>query len=182
MVRWLLHRIIHRFERHYGYDATYMHEILDASIGAFFKLFLAQAMNLHRGDVPADAVHAARITTARYEDCGPCAQLVVNMALEAGVAPAVVRAVVARDFAALSIDARIGLTLADAVLAHTSADEPRADALQRYGKRGLVTLSFAIAATRTYPTLKRALGHAHTCERLRVGGEIVAAARAAVCS
>ena len=87
MIRSLLHRTINRFERHYGYDGTYMHEILNASVGAFFKLTLAQMMNLHREGVPADAVHAARITTARFEDCGPCAQLVVNMALEAGVAP-----------------------------------------------------------------------------------------------
>lgn len=179
MVRSILHRTIRRFERHYGYDGTYMHEILDASIGAFLKLTLAQTMNLHREGAPADALHAARITTARHEDCGPCAQLVVNMALEAGVAPAIVRAVVARDLAALSIDARIGLTLADAVLTHTSTDVPRSEALRRYGEKGLVTLAYAIASTRTYPTLKRALGHAHTCERLRVDGEIVPAARAA---
>jgi hypothetical protein len=156
-----------------------MHEILDASLGAFVKLTLAQAMNLHRQGVPPDAVHAARITTACHEDCGPCAQLVVNMALEAGVAPAIVRAIVARDLAKLSVDARLGLTLADAVLTHASTDVPRSEALQRYGEKGLVTLAYAIASTRTYPTLKRALGHAHTCERLRVGGEIVPAARAA---
>ena len=71
MIRSLLHRTIGRFERRYGYDAAYMHEILDASVGAFVKLALAQAMNLHRDNVPADAVHAARITTARFEDCGP---------------------------------------------------------------------------------------------------------------
>ena len=179
MIRSMLHRTIDRFERHYGYDATYMHEILNASVGAFFKLTLAQTMNLHRESVPADAVHAARITTARFEDCGPCAQLVVNMALEAGVAPAMVRAIIARDIAGLSADAKVGVTLADAVLAHTSTDIPRSEALQRYGEKGLVTLAYAIASTRTYPTLKRALGHAHTCERLRVGGESVPAARAA---
>ena len=101
------------------------------------------------------------------------------MALEAGVAPAIVRAIVARDMTTLSSDARLGLTFADAVLAHMPTDIPRTEVLQRYGERGFVTLAYAIAATRTYPTLKRALGHAHTCERLRVGGEVVPAARAA---
>jgi hypothetical protein len=42
-----------------------------------------------------------------------------------------------------------------------------------------VTLAYAIAATRIYPTMKRALGHAHTCERLCEDGEAVVAARAA---
>ena len=110
MMRSLLQRTLHRtigaFERRYGYDAAYMHEILDTSIGAFLKLGMAQAMNTHRDSVPIDALFAARIAAVRFEDCGPCAQLVVNMALEAGVAPDMVRAIVARDPAKLSDDAR----------------------------------------------------------------------------
>ena len=33
-----------------------------------------------------------------------------------------------------------------------------------------MTLTFVIAATRTYPLVKYALGHARACQRLRVGG------------
>jgi len=51
--------------------------------------------------------------------------------------------------------------------------------LARFGKKGLITLAYSIAATRIYPTMKRALGHAHACERLRVEDETVIAARAA---
>ncbi len=178
MIRSLLHRTIGAFERRYGYDAAYMHEILDTSVGAFLKLGMAQAMNAHRDSVPNDALFAARIAAVRFEDCGPCAQLVVNMALEAGVAPDMVRAIVARDQAKLSDDARVGLALADAVLAHAPTDDARAEVARRYGERGLVTLAYTIAATRIYPTMKRALGHAHACERLRIDDELVPAARA----
>ncbi len=38
MIRPLLHSIVRRFEKRYGYDATYMHEIADTSVGAFMKL------------------------------------------------------------------------------------------------------------------------------------------------
>jgi hypothetical protein len=179
MIRPMLHSVIRRFEKRYGYDATYMHEIADASVGAFFKLALAQAMNTHREGVSLDALFAAKITSVRFEDCGPCAQLVVNMALEAGVKPAMVRAIVARDTEHMSSDAALGMRLADAVLAHESTDAAREEVLARFGEKGLVTLSYSIAATRIYPTMKRALGHAHTCERLSVGGETVVAARAA---
>jgi alkylhydroperoxidase family enzyme len=179
MIRKLLHRTISKFERHYDYDATYMHEIANTSVTAFLKLALAQALSAHRDGVPSDALFAARIAAARFEDCGPCAQLVVNMALEAGVAPAVVRAIVARDDAAVTDDVRLSLALADAVLTHAASDGARDDVLQRWGQRGLVTLAYAIAGTRIYPTMKRVLGHAHTCERLRVDGESVMAARAA---
>jgi hypothetical protein len=179
MIRSTLHAVIRRFERRYDYDATYMHEILEASIPAFVKLVLAQAMNAHSERVSRDALFAARIAAVRFEDCGPCAQLVVNMALEAGVTPEMLRAIVARDESRLSSDALLGLRLADAVLAHTSTDAAREAVLARFGERGLVTLAYAIAATRIYPTMKRTLGHAHTCERLRVEGETVVAARAA---
>jgi hypothetical protein len=178
MIRRLLHSLIRRFEKRYGYDATYLHEIADTSVGAFMKLGLAQAMSAHREGVPLEALFAARITAVRFEDCGPCAQLVVNMALEAGVGPAMVRAIVARDPDRMSSDAALGMGLADAVLAHASTDAARAAVLARFGEKGMVTLAYSIAATRIYPTMKRALGHAHTCERLRVGGETVVAARA----
>jgi hypothetical protein len=180
MLKWLFHRIVARFGARYDYDATYMHEILDASPAAFRKLLLAQAMNRHREAVPPDALFAARITAVRFEDCGPCAQLVVNMALEAGVEPGVLRAIVARDFASMTPDAALAVRLADAVLAHEASDAERTEARRRWGEKGLVTLAYSIAGTRIYPTMKRVLGHAHTCERLRVAGETVTAARAVV--
>jgi hypothetical protein len=179
MIRSILHRVIRRFEARYGYDATYMHEIADASVPAFYKLALAQAMNVHRESISLDALYAARIAAVRFEDCGPCAQLVVNMALEAGVKPAMVRAIVARDLQRLSGDASLGLRLADAVLAHEPTDTIREEVIARFGEKGLITLAYSIAATRIYPTMKRTLGHAHTCERLRVADESVVAARAA---
>jgi len=178
MMRRLFHRMIDRFGARYDYDAAYMHEVLDASPSAFKKLLLAQAMNTHREAVPPDALFAARITAVRFEDCGPCAQLVVNMAAEAGVAPNVLRAIVARDFAQMTPDAALAVRLADAALAHAPSDDERAEVRRRFGEKGLVTLAYAIAATRIYPTMKRVLGHAHTCERLRVAGETVVAARA----
>src|SRR5262245_11419410 len=165
MIRWLFNRMINGFEAQYGYDATYMREILAASPAGFLKFTVAQVMNLHREKVAPDAWHAARIAAARHEDCGPCTQLVVNLALEARVDPVVVRAVVARDFARMSPDASLGVRLAEATLAHAPTDDLRAEALERYGERGLISLAYAIAVPRIYPTIKRVLGHAHTCER-----------------
>jgi hypothetical protein len=177
MVRSIFHRVIDRFGKRYDYDATYMHELLDTSWPAFLKLLLAQPMGAHREAAPLDAAFAAGFTAVRFEDCGPCAQLGVNMALEAGVDPNVVRAIVARDFAKMSPDAALAVRFTNAVLAHEPCDDERAEVRRRWGDKGLVTLAFAIAGTRVYPTMKRALGHAHTCERLRVAGETVTAAR-----
>jgi hypothetical protein len=43
--------------------------------------------------------------------------------------------------------------------------------VRRFGQDGLISLSFAMAGARIFPTLKRALGHARACERLRVAGD-----------
>jgi hypothetical protein len=180
MIRSLFHRVIDRFGKRYDYDATYMHEVLDASRPAFFKLLLAQPMGAHREAVPLDAAFAAGFTALRFEDCGPCAQLSINMALEAGVEPNALRAIVARDFATMSDGAALAVRLADAVLAHAPSDDERAEVRRRWGEKGLITLAYSIAGTRIYPTMKRVLGHAHSCERLRVAGETVTAARAEI--
>ena len=61
---------------------------------------------------------------------------------------------------------------AKASLAHDlAADELRAEILKRWGERGLISLSFALAASRVFPTVKYALGHGKACTRLTVGGK-----------
>jgi alkylhydroperoxidase family enzyme len=179
MLKYLMKRLIRNLEKRYAYDAAYMHEILDTSPRAMFKMMLAQGMSLHHEGLPPAAWHAARVVAARHEDCGPCTQLVVDYALAAGVDPALLRALVARDHARLPPDALVAARLAEAVLANEPTDELRAEARQRFGPQGLVALAYAIAFTRVYPTIKRTMGYAHTCERVVVGGESVPAARAA---
>jgi hypothetical protein len=51
------------------------------------------------------------------------------------------------------------------------ADDLREEVLRRFGKRGLVSLAFAMTAARLYPTVKYAMGHGHACMRLTIGGE-----------
>jgi hypothetical protein len=49
----------------------------------------------------------------------------------------------------------------------------------RFGERGLVTLAFAVASVRVYPTLKRALGHGAACTKVVVSDREIAVKRAA---
>jgi hypothetical protein len=177
MFRRFFHNQIRKLEKTFDYDATYMHEILDASPKAFWKFALFQMMSTHRESVSREAAFAASITAARHEDCGPCTQLVVDMALRSGVSKSLLRAIVARDFSQITEDAALGVRLADATLAHEPTDELRAEAIKRYGQKGLISLAYAISSARVYPTVKRVLGHAHTCERVTVAGETVNAAR-----
>ena len=106
------------------------------------------------------------------EDCGPCTQLGIDMAQRAGVDPAILRAVVARDFTAMPYEVALAVRFAEATLRHApEADDLREEVVRRFGKRGLVSLAFRHAAARLYPTLKYALGHGRACTRFTIGGE-----------
>ena len=47
----------------------------------------------HREVIPVEASFSAKLTGAMAEDCGPCTQLCVDMALEAGMSKDQIEAV-----------------------------------------------------------------------------------------
>jgi hypothetical protein len=172
MIKWFLRRWITTFERTWNYDAAYMHDVLDADSKALLAFSKVAGVSRYHRDVPCAAYFAAAITGTMAEDCGPCTQLTIDMAERAGVAPGVLRSVVARDFAALPADAALGARFADATLRRAAeADDLRDEVVRRWGKRALVSLAFAITGARIFPTLKYALGHGRACTRVIVGGE-----------
>jgi len=172
MIKWFLRRWITTFERTWNYDAAYMHDVLDADPKALLAFSKVAGVSRYRKDVPRAAYFAAAITGTMAEDCGPCTQLTIDMAERAGVAPSVLRAVVARDFTALPADAALGARFADATLRRAAeADDLRDEVVRRWGKRALVSLAFAVTGARIFPTLKYALGHGRACTRVTVGGE-----------
>ena len=53
MVKWLMQRGIAAFERQWNYDASYVHEIIEASPRAAWMFSRAAAIGKYRKDVPA---------------------------------------------------------------------------------------------------------------------------------
>lgn len=169
MIRSLLHSRIRRLERSFGYDATYLHEVLDVSLPAFLKFALFQVMASHREQVPIDAAFAARIAATLSEDCGPCTQIVVDMALHSGMESQKIAALIRGDIEKAGADAALGFRFGNAVACNT-ADAPSIskEVERRFGKRALVSMSYAVACSRVYPALKRGLGHAAACTKIQV--------------
>ena len=171
MIKWALRKAIGKFEREWKYDASYMRDIIDVSPRAAWLFSRAAALGQFRRDVPLDAWYAAGITAVRHEDCGPCTQLGVSMAERAGVRPAVLRAVLIDNPGAMPPDVALVWKFTRATLAHdAAADQYREEIVKRWGRRALVSLAFAITASRIYPTVKYALGHGKACMRVMVGG------------
>jgi hypothetical protein len=172
MLSWLMKRRLDAFERDTGYDMSYVREMLAVDVNAVMSFFKVQGMARYRKDVPADAWYAAGLVGSLAEDCGPCTQLGVTMAEREGVAPDTLRAIVAGDLRSMPDDVVLAYRFAKASLAHdAAADELRAEIVKRWGERGLISLAFALAASRVFPTVKYALGHGKACTRLTVSGK-----------
>lgn len=174
MLKWLIKRRLDAFEKAYGYDVTYMRELLDTDARALIRWSRITGISQYRRDVPKDVYWAVKLTSIIAEDCGPCSQLVVGMALGDGVDPRLVANVAEGNDALLSEDVRLGIAYARAVLAREpAADELRETIEKRWGPRAVVSLAFSITAARLFPTLKYALGHGKACQRLEVAGETI---------
>jgi hypothetical protein len=171
MLKWALRKAIVRFERTWNYDARYMHDIINASPRAAWLFSRVTALGQFRRDLPVELWCTAGITAVRHEDCGPCTQLGVTMAERAGVNHEVLRAVLTDDPDAMPADVALVWRFTRATLAHDAAADGYRDAIvKRWGSRALVSLAFAIIASRIYPTVKYALGHGKACTRVVVGG------------
>src|SRR5262249_46807098 len=77
MIRWFFRRQIAAFERTWTYDASYIHELIEADPRAFMAFGKIMGLGEYRKDIPAAALHAARIVSVMAEDCGPCTQLTI---------------------------------------------------------------------------------------------------------
>lgn len=174
MLGWLYHRMIARMERRYTYDAAYLHEALDAAPAGARRFLRMQMTGNWRGGLPLEAFHAAALGAALHEDCGPCVQIVTDMAIESGVTPAAIAALLSGNG---EQDARLAFDYARALLADSETlDTLREAAKARFGQKGLLALSLRAMTARNFPVMKRVMGHARACRKVRVGTEQIVVA------
>ncbi|CAM4296500.1 hypothetical protein [Pseudoalteromonas byunsanensis] len=167
MIRLLLNKTLRSTAQRYDYDVGYMQDILTTDLSAFLRFMGFQTMASYSGNLPAEVVYAARLRAILFDDCGPCTQLVVNMALEAGISAEHIRAIIAKDVHQLPPEVALVVEFTDCVLAHnTQADELREKIQTVWGQKGLVSLGLAISSMRVYPTLKYTLGYGKSCSRI----------------
>jgi hypothetical protein len=174
MIRNFLHAQTRKMGRRYNYDVGYMHGLIDISPAAAIGLARLPNFYKYRGPTAGQAVWTGALLASTLEgDCGPCAQLVVDMALEGGADAACLQACAeGRPQEA----GAIGLGFRFAMMAITG--DPRADDLRReieaeFGKKAAVSCALAAASGRIYPVLKRGLGHGQACMKLDFGGKVV---------
>lgn len=169
MLRWLILKKIASEERTLGESIDYARHILRTSLGAFLRFGMFTPMAQYRKKLPVVPHAVAGIVSSRHADCGTCVQIGVNVAKKSGVPGDVLRAVIDRRPDDLPPDAALAYRFAEAVLASSGEEDGlREQVRTRFGERGLVELSLAIASAHVFPLVKRALGYATSCSRVEV--------------
>lgn len=174
MLSWFIKRRLESFEKSYDYDVSYLQDMLAQSPTAVIKFFRAASLGEFREGISKDAIYAARLVSIVAEDCGPCTQLGVTMAERDGISPELIRNVIAGRFDALPEPVRATALFTIATMKRSpEADELREQVERHFGRLGLISIAFAITASRMYPTVKYALGYGHECRRVTVDGQAV---------
>ena len=174
MRSWIARRILRKMARRYSYDVSYLETMLNESPAAFFKFAPVMKASGHREVVPAEASYAVKIVGALAEDCGPCTQLVVDMALEAGVARDQIEAVLRRDPRSMNDATTLAFRFANSLVRRSGDDDEFRDAIRtQWGEKGVIDLTLALQLGRMFPMVKAGLGYARECRRVTVDGHHV---------
>ena len=165
MLKTLLHHSTRQFEQRYAYDASYLHRLIDTSLGAGLRSALLPLLSQYRGPKTGQAIWAgAALASVLEGDCGPCAQLVIDLGLEAGIDGAQLAACTREDWEAAG-DVGFGFRFGRAAIADEVAAQSLGEIIeQRFGVETRAAACFAAATSRAYPVLKRGLGHGAPCQ------------------
>jgi alkylhydroperoxidase family enzyme len=156
-------------ERKLRVPADYLGRMGASSFSGFLKFLLFLPLAAHRRRSDPALAHAVRIVATQHEDCGSCVQIAVNAALDDGMDPQAIRAVLDRNHAQLPSALSLVIRFADGVLAKDGSEEAaRHDIETQFGATVLTELSLAIASARVFPTVKRGLGYARSCSAVEI--------------
>ena len=171
MLKQILERGARAFGRTYDYDVSYMLDVIETSTSAGLRLTLFPKLVGYRGPKPGQGVVAGATLASTVDgDCGPCAQLVVDMLLQADVPAAALQACIdgrAQDAGDIGLGFRFAMA---AITAAPDTDALADEITHRFGRKTLVAASYGAASGWFYPVFKRGLGHGATCQRLRFAG------------
>jgi hypothetical protein len=162
------------FEKKYDYSMNYARRVLELGAPVYTRFYRATQISDYDGALPRSAWYAAQLVGIIAGDCGPCTQLVVQLAEESGMPAEQIRSVVEGRFEDLPDDVSLCARFAHALI-ERSPHLPglRDEVLTRFGLQGQVALAYAVIGASMYPTLKYAIGHGKPCSTVTVGEEDV---------
>lgn len=180
MKRFLVERAMRAAAARNGTDVSYLMALYDASPTALRGLGKVSALLAHREAVPVEASFAAQLVGALEEGCGSCVQIHIGMARKAGVADALIEAILTDNNDDLPPDVALAVSFARAISRRSEAEAAARELVRtRWGDKGVIDLVLAAQTSRFLTMLKAGFGHATACGPLRVGDRTIHARRRA---
>ncbi len=165
MMTGYLKRQFDKFGDHYGYDTAYLKEVADLDASGTMKLALATKFTTYQFGLPAVPYFTAKVTAAKWADCGSCLRLSISMAVEAGVKRADLVAMLVGPAENVPDDMALAARYAQATIDNAPGlPEIMAECEERWGRNGVAGLSAAVVAGLFYPLFKRGFGYGNVCE------------------
>ncbi|QDV75162.1 hypothetical protein [Botrimarina mediterranea] len=148
---------LQEFEATYGYDTAYLRQLAEESPGAYEVFTQAEGMSAYRRALPLEAHYVARIATMLEEDCGPCTQLNLRMAIAAGVERSTLNLLL-HSPEKLPSHLRDVRDHSRAIVGAGEVTPERVKRLRaHYGDEAVAEIAVVVIGSRVYPTLKRAM-------------------------
>jgi len=141
MLRWLIRRKLDAEEKKLGQSVDYLRYVVDVSPAAFLRFCSILPLANSRKVLPKDVWFVAQIVALQHEDCGTCLQIGVNLARQARVDPALLRAALDGNCDDMPQEMVDVWRFTKSVVTATDDDSLRETIRGRYGDRGLIELS-----------------------------------------
>lgn len=175
MLKHIFKHMILKFGKRYDYDVGYMLHMLETTPDVMNAFNALSKLAGYRKTAPVNAHMAASLLGALNEDCGPCVQLTVDMAREAGVDSDQIEAVLTGDQTVMSSDTALGQRFASAIISRSTDEDAAREAVRSaYGDAAVIELTLATHVTRLFPMIKTGLGYGKSCGRIDVGERTIA--------
>ncbi len=154
---------ISNFEKKTRYNATYMKVMAESSLSLARQFSKFIKLNGYKKHTPDDIMQIAKITALKTEDCGTCLQLNIDYALKSGMAR---KHIINTIQSPEKLPASLKLIYDFSYKTSTNApdlENYRSQVEKEYGIDILIELAMAIATSRVYPAIKRAMGYSTSC-------------------
>src|SRR5690606_14136072 len=151
------------FEAHYGYDATYMKEMLRDNPEALsaFNAFLPMAS--FRKHAPVDVYYTAKVTAFQLADCGPCLQLSIRKAREDGVSRELLQHLLKEPERLSPLLAKVRAFTRAILCDEENHNGLRKELVEEIGNAAVIEIALGASSSHIFPVMKRALGHHQSC-------------------
>lgn len=164
MFRPVLRWLGRRYQSRLGVETPYFDEVVEHAPGALLPIVGFMPSVSYGRCLPPTVLHMVRLGATMASDCGTCLEIAVNLAVRDGVSPEAVAMAVHGPRENLDSDARLGLQFGKRLGGALDVPAERAALLDRFGPRGPIEASIAVAGALTFPAVQRGMGFSRSCD------------------